>query len=99
MTGTELITRKRQEQFTKRGITVEMDVKYNKAMELAEAASVLAHPFGSVKKRFSHMPEDWNNEGALKMCSKPYKERLIIAGALIAAEIDRLIYEEDNIEF
>ena len=36
------------------------------------------------------MPSDWDDTISLKMCSKSYKERLIIAGALIAAELDRL---------
>ncbi len=33
-----------------------------------------------------------------KMCYKPYEERLIIAGALIAAEIDRLQTENEILE-
>lgn len=36
------------------------------------------------------IPYGWDKEIWLKMVNKPYKERLIIAGALIAAEIDRL---------
>lgn len=43
-----------------------------------------------ILKRLSVMPSDWDDTISLKMCSKSYKERLIIAGALIAAELDRL---------
>ena len=33
---------------------------------------------------------NWDEDLWQKMCNKSYKDRLIIAGALIAAEIDRL---------
>lgn len=42
------------------------------------------------------VPEGWSPKVMYKICSKKYKERLIIAGALIAAEIDRLNYIENN---
>lgn len=35
-------------------------------------------------------PENWDKAIFDKMISKPWKQRLIIAGALIAAEIDRI---------
>lgn len=37
------------------------------------------------------VPTDWNEEIWYNMFDKPYKDRLVIAGALIAAEIDRII--------
>ena len=36
------------------------------------------------------MPAIWDMVVVQKMCQKSYKERLIIAGALIAAEIGRV---------
>lgn len=36
------------------------------------------------------VPAGWDKNIWYKMFDKPYKERLIIAGALIAAEIDRI---------
>ncbi len=41
-------------------------------------------------------PEGWNKELHNKMMNKPYKDRLIIAGALIAAEIDRINRKKEN---
>lgn len=40
-------------------------------------------------------PTGWDKSIWAKMCSKSYKERLIMAGALIAAELDRLTSIED----
>jgi len=39
-------------------------------------------------------PKGWDHKIWEKMCHKNYKKRLIIAGALIAAEIDRLNSKE-----
>lgn len=90
-TGIELIAKERNEQILKHGKTIVQDVTINRGCQLADAATVLASPLiGTPRKRLSLMPSDWNDMLSLKMCSKSYKERLIIAGALIAAEIDRL---------
>ena len=90
-TGIELIRKEREEQILKHGRTTELDIQANKRMQLADAAAVLATPLiGTPRKRLSLMPSDWDDTIALKMCSKSYKERLILAGALLAAELDRL---------
>jgi len=39
-------------------------------------------------------PEGWNEERWNKMLNKSDERRLVIAGALIAAEIDRLNYTQ-----
>ena len=39
-------------------------------------------------------PNGWDQEIWEKMIRKPHQERLIIAGALIAAELDRLNYSK-----
>ena len=41
-------------------------------------------------------PHGWDKELFEKMVDKPHIERLTIAGALIAAEIDRQIHEQAN---
>lgn len=41
-------------------------------------------------------PPDWEEKNWTLIINKPYKERLIIAHALIAAEIDRMVQNEDN---
>mgnify|MGYP001319999514 CR=1 FL=1 len=85
-TGIELIAIERDEHVTKHGINTGLDVLHNKDRELTIAASELLqmHP-GNMG-----FPKDWDGAIVHKMASKPYKQRLIIAGALIAAEIDRL---------
>jgi hypothetical protein len=94
-TGIELIAIERQEQIEKHGRTIETDWNENKAMQLSSAAACLIHKdITTARKRLTIMPTDWDDNICIKMCRKEYKERLIIAGALIAAEIDRLQYDE-----
>lgn len=80
MTGVELIARERQEQIEKHGWTAEHDDAHGSG-ELAEAASVI------LRSSWDSWP--FEAHWADKIASKPYVERLTIAGALIAAEIDR----------
>lgn len=86
MTGIELIAKERQEQIEKHGIAIEQDVNINKFAQLIDAAIMLMqtdrHKMGT--------PVYWDNSVWEKMINKSEMERLIIAGALIAAEIDRL---------
>jgi hypothetical protein len=88
-TGIELIAIERQEQIDKHKRTIEKDVEYNTSFQLGIAARKLLEspgeiPFGTTE------PNSWDRGIWNKMAFKSYKERLIIAGALIAAEIDRL---------
>lgn len=97
MKGIELITKERKEQIEKHGRTIESDIELNKAYQLTEAAAVLSTEMvRSSKKRFAMMPDDWDDVISLKMCKKPRKERLIIAGALIAAELDKICALEEK---
>lgn len=84
-TGIELIAEERQEQITKHGRAIDKDIEQNHEGQLITGAIAI------IKADDSEMPADWNdlilNQ---KMVDKPYKERLVIAGALIAAEIDRI---------
>jgi hypothetical protein len=104
-TGVELIAEERQEQIEKHGRTVELDVKYNHGKyekdgeqfnnpQLISAASQLIAQDDDIFRQHYEaaifIPHEWNKEIWLKMMGKSYKERLVIAGALIAAEIDRL---------
>lgn len=86
-TGIELIAQERQEQIEKHGYTVSDDVSVNEQGQLPLAAIMLIE--GGLKNR-ECLPYDWSENQWKKMFDKPYKERLIIAGALIAAELDRL---------
>lgn len=90
-TGIELIAEERREQIEKHGRTIAKDFEINKGRQLSEVAAALCHPMiPTPRKRLTLMPATWDDEMLLKMCKKSYKERLIIAGALIAAELDRI---------
>ena len=107
-TGIELIADERQEQIEKHGRSIEDDVLYNDGKyviegkdfeepQLPNAAGLLLLTDHEDILRPQllegyFIPYGWNKEIWLKMLNKPYKDRLIIAGALIAAELDRLQY-------
>jgi|GEM_PF-5559070 hypothetical protein len=90
MTGIELIAQERAEQIEKHGKTVEFDAKVNNHYQLRIVAKTLLEG----KTCF---PDNWDENLLRKMFCKTYKERLIIAGALIAAEIDRIQAEIDKV--
>ena len=92
-TGIELITEERVEQVEKHGRTIELDVELNTHNQLGYAACLLSTPdtFGRMTV---DAPEGWNIGIFIRMMNKPYRERLVIAGALIAAELDRLYYPD-----
>ena len=87
-TGIELIAAERQEQFTKHERTIERDVKENPNGELIDGA------IACLTGNEGNFPINWDNNFTQNVVYKPIKERLIIAGALIAAEIDRINYKK-----
>lgn len=89
MQGSVLITIERAKQLTR--TSIEDDREYNAGGELADAASLLINPKGS---RFEERPQGWDERHWEKMCGKSYTDRLVIAGALIAAELDRIMADE-----
>lgn len=106
-TGIELIARERQEQITKHGRTIQHDVECNNYGQLSWAASQLclelltdrglqqeSNILAIGEMLVQLVPDGWDKDIFMKMMRKSHRERLIIAGALIAAEIDRI----DNIE-
>jgi len=95
--GIELIAKERREQIEKHNRTVEHDVEINCYHELVMAAGILTAAPDVIKhlKPEEVCPPGWNIEIFTKMFMKPYKERLVIAGALIAAEIDRINYKSN----
>lgn len=86
MTGIELIAKERQEQLEKHGRTIERDMDENCNNELRDGAMVLMSDWPMIMD----FPKEWQGPIMERAIAKSYKERLIIAGALIAAEIDRL---------
>lgn len=93
-TGIELIVIERHEQLHKHGFSIQSDVENNSMMELSFAASLLCCPeptrMGASPINNYGCPMGWDTKVWERMILKPYKDRLVIAGALCAAEIDRL---------
>ena len=98
MTAIELITKERQEQLEKHGMSIKNDVQHNsvgcsydgRVMPLVCGAIHLIDP------NFDHVPAHWNKVSFEHTRCKLLKERLIVAAALLAAEIDRLQFIENQ---
>jgi len=82
LTGIEEIAKERKEQIQKHGFSIDHDVNYYTEGQLVDAAVGLLTDN-------SNAPDNWNVAQYNKMIGKSGIEKLIIAGALIAAEIDR----------
>lgn len=96
MTGIELIAKEREEQLTKHNRSIRSDHYINGNYELCSAASMLLYnptqesPMELLRET---VLKNWNQSILIRMDAKSYKDRLVIAGALIAAEIDRLNFD------
>ena len=89
--GVELIATERSEQLEKHEISVQYDVNTNDCAQLSWAAMMLlAVDFEEGIDPVS-FPPGWSEHECEKMINKNYFDRLVIAGALIAAELDRLL--------
>lgn len=92
ITGVDLIFKERQKQIDKHGFTAEYQANHP---EFYEDGQLLY----AVRKLFDYdilgenilEPLNWDRDKFIKLCKKSRKERIIIAGALLAAELDRLI--------
>lgn len=95
-TGIELIEQERKEQIEKHGFLVGANDEYYQKNELVDAAMY------ALTQDRKHYPESWEFWFHDKMVEKERRmsehefwiERLKIAGALIAAEIDRVQLED-----
>lgn len=97
MTGIKLIAKERTEQIHKHGRTIERDLLENQHTQLLFASRVMLK--NSPQSFFENeVPIGWSPEIWDHMLSKSLKERMIIAGALIAAELDRMNAIEGIIE-
>ena len=93
-TGIELIAAERQNQIDKHGFTGQHHADHpewydNFQLQYA-ATTLLMHEFEEVVDTKDHLPDGWDQDWFDKLNAKQRTERLIIAGALIAAELDRL---------
>jgi len=88
--GCGLIAKERTHQIEKHGFTGEHHANhpewYDKG-QLIEAASTLSMPVING----CALPINWDKDWFERLIKKSHKERLIISGALLAAEIDRII--------
>lgn len=93
-TGIELIAQERKEQIEKHGYTT--DHKY-KTGELVRAACAIAYDSEDDKPATFSAPNwAWEIRDKKQVKKNDKIERLKVAGALLAAEIDRIIKEESN---
>jgi len=89
MTGIEEIAKERKKQISEEHKSAEFDVLVNSESQLLSAALLL--PLAHFRKNNDeYCPEGWNLQEWRELCCKPQRERLILAGALLAAEIDRI---------
>lgn len=105
-TGIELISEERQKQIDKHGFTAEHHANHPEwyaESQLIDASRLLSYNdiddiFRPTAIDFKLHPNNWDEEWFIRLMNKPYKERLIIAAALITSELDRLNYLEINDE-
>lgn len=88
MTGIELIAQERQEQIEKHKISIYDDIDHNDNGELIESVRAI------INQDFTEFPHNFTKEMGKKILNKPIIEQFAIAGALIAAEMDRLINKD-----
>lgn len=89
-TGIELIAEERHEQIEKHGFTLEHDLDCENNGGLANSALYLLLNYCGYENNEWAFPTNWDKKWIEKFNNKGDVESLYIAGALIAAEIDRL---------
>jgi len=88
-TALDLIAQEREKQISK-GYTVEHDQKY--VQRTGISYSLLADRL----LYNGDLPDDWNMDYWIKLRNLPIKRKLAIAGAWIAAELERIIHLENK---
>jgi hypothetical protein len=92
MTGAQLIADERREQIMLHKRTVKKDVLYNVKNELTKGATRLLFQVQGVSlddDLLPAWPDHWDNKICEKMDAKTDFEKVQIAGALLAADLDR----------
>lgn len=99
-TGIELIADERQKQIDKHGFTGDHHLshpEWYENLQLQSAAhSMLADELYEQAEVYDNIPQNWDADWWESLCNRGRKERLIIAAALIAAELDRMAVAENN---
>lgn len=96
--GVELISEERKEQINKHGFTKDHDFNVEKNGGLADAAIYLLLNYSGYEDPDKFFPEKWEKSWKDKFDNKGDIDSLRVAGALIAAEIDRLQYQQANMD-
>ena len=93
MTGIELITKERKEQIEKHGWGLDHDIQEHYNGELAIVGGYLATFKTSATMELSDCVPSWGEE-ILDYIGDDDIHRLKVAGALVAAEIDRILAQK-----
>jgi hypothetical protein len=88
--GIELISEERSEQINKHGFTQDHDLHVEVNGGLVDAAIYLMMNYSGYSDNSRFFPEKWEESWRNKFDEKGDIDSLKVAGALIAAEIDRL---------
>lgn len=88
MTGVEKIAQKRLDQKIKHGHSIRSDYESYPDYELMTAAQAILTGDPEM------MPDSWDRATSIRLCSKSLEDRLITAGAMLAAQIDVLNFTE-----
>ena len=89
--GIDLIAEERDEQIEKHGFSVVRDLQYHEG-ELVQAAKFCLMYNDSVELQQFNWPEKMNAQARDVIMSKDSIDRTILAGAFMAAELDRVFY-------
>lgn len=93
------INSERQKQINKYGFTAKFQAEhpeYYSEGQLVYAAVALIKLADIIDLAYTVEPINWDRERFLNLCQKSQKDRIRIAAALLAAELDRLNYLEIN---
>lgn len=94
--GIGQITKERAEQIFKHHRTIKKDSVENPNKQLSLGALLLLKLYNDESVTIDSFPKEWDRAICTKMMNKSYKDLLVIAGALIAAELDRLKFDEKH---
>jgi hypothetical protein len=94
--GIELINQERKEQILKHNRSIQDDVRLNTNGQLVDAATKLRVDDIGGYWATDLLPVGWDQTIWDKMTNKPYKDRLVISGALLVADDDRRVSMGDQ---
>lgn len=94
MTGAQIISKERQNQIDERNFTPAYDSKVNLLGQLVFASAYITVEPMTDSVIADFCPSGWGKDYWAAICQKSYKDRLKLAGSFLAAELDRLRFDE-----